>query len=104
MNLYDALHFSAAEEVVTELLRDQAAGLRVERILSSGQSGGVYDQDENEWLVLLEGEAVVSFLGSESARHDLRKGDCLWIPAHQQHRVDYSSERCIWLCVFTSVR
>ncbi len=104
MNIYDELNFSAAAEVVTELLREKSSGLRVERILSSGQSSGVYDQEENEWLVLLEGEAVVTFLGAAAKRHDLKKGDTLWIPAHQQHRLDYTSERCLWLCVFSAER
>ncbi len=74
----------------------------IERIVSQGQitpSGEWYDQDKNEWVILLQGEAELSY--EDNSRIKLTKGDYLYIPAHQKHRVDYTSINpiCIWLAI-----
>ena len=75
---------------------------KLERIISKGQitpEGQWYDQDNDEWVVLLRGEARIEFAGSEIMY--LTPGDYLWIPAHQLHRVLYTSSDpdCIWLAL-----
>lgn len=75
--------------------------IRIERILSSGQTspeGFWYDQEENEWVTILEGEGEVAYPDGSKVR--LQKGDTLLLPAHQKHRVSYTSTPCLWLCVF----
>ena len=77
-------------------------GVRIERIISTGQTtpeGEWYDQDRDEWVVLLQGEATLACEGGHT-RH-LAPGDHLLIPAHQKHRVVHTSADppCIWLAV-----
>ena len=74
----------------------------IERIISTGQttpSGEWYDQDKDEWVILLQGEAVLAY--EDDSRAKLTAGDYLFIPAHQKHRVEYTSSEppCIWLAV-----
>lgn len=100
MNIFDNLDFSTDAEVVSDIFQDAAAGFRVERILSSGQTSEIYEQDEDEFVLLLEGEARLLIWDEVEREVLLKKGDSLWIPAHQRHQVSYTSESCIWLCVF----
>ncbi|MBO9998687.1 MAG: cupin domain-containing protein [Cyanobacteria bacterium SID2] len=87
-----------------ELLEPLATGndTLVERIVSSGQttpSGQWYDQNRDEWVVLLQGEAVLSY--EDGSQVTLKRGDYLLIPARTKHRVEYTSAEppCIWLAV-----
>ena len=75
----------------------------IERIISTGQitpEGEWYDQDKNEWLIVLQGEGELSY--EDGSRIKLTSGDYLFIPAHQKHRVEYTSTEppCIWLTIF----
>lgn len=78
-------------------------GVRIERIMSKGHvspEGFWYDQNEDEWVVLLKGSAVIEYSdGSETA---LKAGDALFIPAGRRHRVKFTSAKpeCEWFCVF----
>ena len=81
-----------------------AAGenIQIERIVSTGQttpSGQWYDQKLDEWVILLQGEAKLSY--DDDTRIRLKAGDYLLIPAHTKHRVEYTSIEppCIWLAV-----
>ena len=81
----------------------QHPGLRIERIVSTGQAspaGFWYDQDENEWILLLAGEAGLRFADESTTRH-LRAGDFINIAAHRRHRVEWtaSGQVTIWLAV-----
>ena len=75
--------------------------IQIERIISKGQttpSGKWYDQTTDEWVILLQGEAELSY---DDTRVKLKAGDYLLIPAHKKHRVEYTSIEpvCIWLAV-----
>jgi cupin 2 domain-containing protein len=77
--------------------------VRIERILSHGQAtpeGEWYDQDQDEWVLLLAGSAGLLFEGEPEPRR-LMAGDYLLIPAHRRHRVAWTSlsETTIWLAV-----
>jgi cupin 2 domain-containing protein len=79
---------------------ESGQNIRIERIISTGQTtpvGQWYDQDADEWVVLLQGDAEISFEKGSLVR--LRAGDYLMISAHQKHRVEYTSIEppCIWL-------
>ncbi|MGE7991549.1 cupin domain-containing protein [Pseudomonas sp. NPDC089554] len=93
-----------AAEQVDDLL--QRPGLRIERIVSSGQCsppGFWYDQAEGEWIVLLSGRAGLR-LEHEADIRVLEPGDCLDIPAHCRHRVEWTEagSATVWLAVFYS--
>ena len=74
----------------------------IERIVSTGQitpPGEWYDQDKDEWVILLQGEAILAY--EYGSQIKLTAGNYLLIPAHQKHRVEYTSSNppCIWLAV-----
>lgn len=74
----------------------------IERIVSHGQptpEGEWYNQDKDEWVVLLQGNARLGF--ADGTEKELNAGDHLLLPAHQLHRINYTSNDppCIWLAV-----
>lgn len=92
----------ASREEITQVLQ-RAPSVRIERIISHGQSsapGFWYDQDEHEWILLLQGHARLELDAGRIV--DLAAGDCLNLPAHQRHRVDWTdpAQITIWLAVF----
>lgn len=85
----------------------EGAGVLIERIISRGQAsppGFWYDQDRDEWVALLQGRAVLAY--ADGRRVSLAAGDWLLIPAHEKHRVEYTSAEppCIWLAVHGNLR
>ena len=81
----------------------QRAGLKLERIISYGQTtppGEWYDQDYDEWVLLLQGAAVLRIEGEQGVR-SLVPGDYLLLPAHQRHRVEWteSEGETLWLAL-----
>lgn len=77
--------------------------IRIERILSQGHSSpetGWYDQDENEWVLVLSGYGVIEFENGDTIK--LKQGDYLNIKAHQKHKVQSTSpnETTVWLAIF----
>jgi cupin 2 domain-containing protein len=100
INLFRDLPPRADEEVFTELLARE--GVRIERIVSTGQSTPAdkpYDQDHDEWVLLLAGSAGLWIEGE--GERDLRPGDHVLIAAHRRHRVTRTAkgEPTIWLAV-----
>jgi len=98
MNIYEMPGFPINDELISIL--EQNDRVRIERIISTGQQSDWYDQEETEFLVLLEGKAQLVFADDQTIT--LEKGDTLLIRPHQKHRVSYTSAEppCIWLCVF----
>lgn len=89
----------SAGEGITVLYEDEV--LRIEQIEShhaASPAQGYYDQAEDEWVSVLEGQAILG--DPDGGEVLLRAGDQLFLPAHTLHRVEATSERCIWLCVF----
>jgi len=100
MNIYDIPENPGKEERFDLLIPDQ--GVRIERIISTGHSsppGFWYDQERDEWLCLVQGHATISWF--DGRRRDLSPGDLLLIPAHEKHRVEWTSQNppCIWIAV-----
>jgi len=94
-----------APEVFETLI--QTPDLLVERIISCGQAtpeGMWYDQEVDEWVVLVTGQATIRFEPGETV--ELNPGDSLLIPAHRRHRVEYTSvdPRCIWLAIHGNLK
>ena len=87
---------------ITEILAT-GKNLRIERIISTGQTTASdfwYDQSENEFVCILQGDAKL-LIEDETEIH-LKTGDYLLLPAHRRHKVTYTSTTppCIWLTVF----
>jgi cupin 2 domain-containing protein len=100
MNLLSDLPKNLPEELTTVL--QQGHGVRIERIVSTGHKspeGFWYDQPENEWVMVLTGAARLQF---EDRVVEMKAGDSISIPAHQKHRVEWTSpdEPTVWLAVF----
>ena len=77
-------------------------GSRIERIVSRGHRsppGFWYDQDHDEWCMVLQGEGVLGFADGTEKR--LGPGHAFMLPAHVKHRVVSSSTEppCIWIAV-----
>ncbi|HDQ41335.1 MAG TPA: cupin domain-containing protein [Desulfonatronum sp.] len=80
----------------------QGPETRIERIISQGHAsppGFWYDQVQDEWVCLLQGEAQVAWEHGQIQK--LVPGDWLFIPAHARHRIVNTSiaPPCIWLAV-----
>jgi cupin 2 domain-containing protein len=100
-NIFSALPESLPEELFQTLAESDS--VRIERIVSHGHStpeGEWYDQERDEWVLLLSGSSGLLFEGEESPRR-LEPGDCVLIPAHCRHRVVWTDKRVrsIWLAV-----
>jgi len=97
MNIFDLQPLPLPEELTTILA--ESGNVRIERIISTGQTSDWCDQNQTEFVALLQGEAKIQFEDSEVA---LSKGDTIIIQPHERHRVSYTSSEppCVWLCVF----
>jgi len=100
VNLFDIEKIPNPEELTTILA--ESKNVRIERIISFEQTspeGFWYDQDENEFVALIQGEAVITY---EYGSTKLTAADTVLIPAHKKHRVDFTSVEppCVWLCIF----
>ena len=100
INLFTDVPGNPPDELLTTLL--ETSNVRIERIVSHGHTspeGFWYDQDENEWVIVLKGAARLQF---EDRMVELKPGDFVNIPAHRKHRVDWTTpdETTIWLAAF----
>ena len=69
-----------------------SGSFRIERIITSGYTSPEdvwYEQDQDEWIVVLEGAARLRFDGE--AAIELGTGDFVNIPAHRRHRIEWTT-------------
>lgn len=100
-NLFAAFRTRESDEQVDVLLDTPA--FRLERIVSIAHTttpGEWFDQDRDEWVVLLSGSAWLRF-EDEPAPRALSPGDVVEIPAHRRHRVERTDPRepTVWLAL-----
>jgi cupin 2 domain-containing protein len=100
-NLFDKLPRELAGELNETLVG--ASMVRVARIVSHGHrspDGFWYDQDENEWVIVLRGQARLRLDGVDKPL-EMRPGDYVNIPARQRHRVEWTTpdEPTVWLAI-----
>lgn len=98
-NLFANMPASLPEELTTVL--KEGDGVRIERIISQGHNspaGFWYDQSESEWVLVIKGAARLEF---EDRMVAMSTGDYIHIPAHQKHRVAWTTpdEPTIWLAI-----
>lgn len=99
-NLFSFIPAVIPHEIVEILL--ETSDFRMERIVSHGHSSPTdfwYDQEQDEWVLLIKGAARLRF---EDRVLEMKPGDYINIPAHTKHRVDWThpDEPTIWLVVF----
>lgn len=104
-NIFEHIPESIPEEIFESILDN--SNIKVERIISKGHTSpenGWYDQEMNEWVLLLEGEAKIEFEDDQNAIVTLIKGSYLFIPKNKKHKVIYTSVEpsCVWLAIFFS--
>lgn len=101
MNLFADIPQQLPDELMETLA--ESGAVRVERIVSRGHASPDdfwYDQERDEFVVLLSGSAGLRIEGEPEARI-LKPGDWLVIPAHQRHRVEWTAadEDTVWLAL-----
>jgi len=104
-NLFADIPKDLSNELFETLL--QTPSFRIERIVSNGHcspEGFWYDQDDNEWVILLKGSAVLRFENDDESIA-LKSGDYIHIDKHQRHRVEWTDpeEETIWLAIHYQV-
>jgi cupin 2 domain-containing protein len=89
------------DEVVDLLVERE--GLRIERIVSTGQTtpqSQWYDQETGEWVLVVAGAARLRVEG-EATDRELGEGDWIFLPAHCRHRVTWTRAEppTVWLAI-----
>jgi cupin 2 domain-containing protein len=94
VNIYDYITPQSGE-IFTTLLEHK--NIKINRIVSSANLEPIeYMQEEDEWLLLLEGKATL-LIGDEEKK--LTKGETLFIPAKTPHTILNTSSDTVWLTV-----
>lgn len=99
-NLYADATAKPGEEVLETLAGNDQ--IRIVRIVSNNAETPVntwYEQEEDEWVVVLQGNGVVEIEDGETI--NLNPGDWIHFPPFVRHRVAQTSADppCIWLAV-----
>jgi len=100
-NIFTNIPNKINQEVFEDIVSNK--NIKIERIISHGDitpKGEWYDQDTNEWVMLMQGEAILSFEDDKSSIK-LTAGEYINIPAHIKHRVSWTTpnEKTIWLAI-----
>lgn len=101
-NIFSDIPDDLTHEVSEEILRN--GSLRMERIISKGHKTPKdqwYDQDQDEWVILLKGSAGLVIEGEQEIVV-LKPGDYVLLPAHFRHRVEWTDpeEETIWMALY----
>ena len=90
-NKVTSIFSEVPENLPDELVEvlEERPGVRLERIVSRGHAsppGFWYDQETDEWVMLVSGKAELEFEG-EKGPFTMTQGDWVFIPAGRRHRV-----------------
>ena len=101
-NIFSNIPMREADEFFETLLHHPH--IKIKRIISHGHTSPRdfwYDQEMNEWVILLKGKAKLLFEGEQTIV-EMSPGDYLNIPAHRKHRVEWTDpgEDTVWLAVY----
>jgi cupin 2 domain-containing protein len=99
-NIFEKIPAVLHSEVFDSLV--EAKAVKIERIISRGHASpesGWYDQDQDEWVIVLRGKAVIAFEGKPPIT--LEEGDYVNIQAYEKHRVEWTDPEVetVWLAV-----
>ena len=98
-NLYTLIPESLDSEVFELIVKNE--NIKIERIISKGHKSpktGWYDQTHNEWVVVIKGQAIITF---EDRQLSMSSGSYINIPAHTKHKVSCTDPEAetIWLVI-----
>ena len=95
-NIYNYKVPSSGEDFSTLF---EGKNIKIIRIVSSDNiEPQEYIQDEDEYVILLEGKATLEI---DDKIKELVRGDALLIPAKTPHKVLKTSKGALWLAVHT---
>ena len=101
-NIFSDIPESFHDELFEDIISTE--NFRIKRIISSRHTTPKdkwYDQDKNEWIMVLKGNAELLFEeGNQIIK--MKEGDYINIPAHLKHRVEKTDDKqeTVWLTVF----
>jgi cupin 2 domain-containing protein len=94
VNIYDYITPKNGETFTTLL---EHKNIKINRIISSDNVEETeYIQEEDEWLVVLDGKATLLL---KDEKKTLIKGESLFIPSKTPHRVLSTQNGTVWLTV-----
>jgi len=97
-NFFAGLPARVEDEVFETLF--ERGSVRIERIASDRHASPAdswYDQPQDEWVMLVQGNAVLEF--ADGRRQTMYPGDWITLPAHCRHRVAATAPGTLWLAV-----
>ena len=100
-NIFANIPDTLPEELFTSLVKQ--GKVHIERIVSKGHStppNQWYDQAQDEWVIILQGQAVLIYEQNLQTL-SMAAGDSVFIPAHTKHRVEWTTPdiHTVWLAV-----
>ncbi len=99
-NLLKSIPKDISKELFETLVENKH--IHIERIVSRGHTSpkkGWYNQEKNEWVLLLKGAARLEFEGGRV--ESMAPGDCLEILAGVKHRVVWTEpeQETVWVAI-----
>jgi cupin 2 domain-containing protein len=100
-NIFKDIPENLPEELIEKITEGRS--VKIERIVSKGHSsppGFWYDQDKNEFVILIAGRAGLVVEGRKDPL-TMEAGDYINLPAHLKHRVEWTDRHhdTVWLAV-----
>jgi len=100
-NIFKKIPAALPDELFENIL--EHGSFKLGRIVSRAHAtpqGEWYDQEKNEWVMLLSGSAALRIAGSDHLTL-LAPGDYIFLPAHLKHRVEWTAPdtETIWLAL-----
>lgn len=99
-NIFDPPADTGEHEIFTTIFKsDKIEITKIDGLRAFNKPGKWYDQEDDEWVILLQGKATLEFQNDESIQ--LNSGDYIFIEAHKPHRIKQSSNKpnCLWLAI-----
>lgn len=96
-NIFSSIPEKIEQEIHERFLASDS--VTIEKIVSKGQESPWLDQSNNEWVMVIKGNATLVFADQSAVQ--LTAGDFINIPAHTKHRVAWTDPdtETIWLAV-----
>ena len=101
-NLFSNIPRHMGDEIFDTILAFD--GCEIKRIISKGHQSPPdywYDQERNEWVMVLKGAAALKFKNGDNVV-EMMPGSYVHIPAHCKHKVEWTDPdvETIWLAVY----